>query len=368
MNIVFVSHYSGAGGANNELCLLVRQLIKSYGHKVYVVVPCEGWICEELKGECEVVVSPVRYRRWTENQDAKLMSLRRIVKTLQNDRAASMLAHYFVDKSIDLVHTNDSITIVGAKLADKLKVPHIWHMREIFDSQFFMKHTYSEHYCNEWMKKAKTIIAISDAVLDRYNKYESLNIVKIYDGVKKQKVRENKGIHDPLTFLFCGGTSIDKGFDHVKFLAKKLRQEGKNFKIKVVASCNVDEELRTELHRDGTERNFEFLGFVDNLPDIRLTCDAMLMCSRAEAFGLVTVESMLSKVLVIGRNTGATPELIEDEETGYLYNTEENLCECVMGLWHNDVDEIVERAYEYAVANFSIDKVAEKINEIYKSV
>ena len=50
-----------------------------------------------------------------------------------------------------------------------------------------------------------------------------------------------------------------------------------------------------------------------------------------EAYGRVTIEAMLSGCLAVGVNTGATPELIKDGETGLLYQAGnvESLAECI---------------------------------------
>lgn len=43
------------------------------------------------------------------------------------------------------------------------------------------------------------------------------------------------------------------------------------------------------------------------------------MCFRYEAMGRVTAEAMAAALPVIGYNSGGTPELIENEVTGLLY-------------------------------------------------
>ena len=49
------------------------------------------------------------------------------------------------------------------------------------------------------------------------------------------------------------------------------------------------------------------------------TADVVLMCSRREAFGRVTVEGMKLGKPVIGTRSGGTPEIVQDTETGFLY-------------------------------------------------
>ena len=60
--------------------------------------------------------------------------------------------------------------------------------------------------------------------------------------------------------------------------------------------------------------------------------DCLLMCSEHEAFGRVTAEAMSACLPVIGKNSGGTPEIIVHGETGYLYNTFDELVESMTRL------------------------------------
>lgn len=363
MNIVFVTHYSGKGGANIELKLLIEELI-TRGNRIYIVMPDKGWLYEQMHTSCHCVIVP--YHRWVEKKNQRFIVFRKCMKWVVNWKAARHLYKYFYNKDIQIVHTNDSITIVGAYLASLLKVKHIWHMREIFDKQFGLIHTFSERYCERWMQKAKAIIAISEAVYKRYQKYKDLKLYLVYDGLKipAHVVRTDSG-DNKLRLLFCGGTSNDKGFDDVLELAGRLKIENIDFIIRIAGSANIDKRIKKIIDDKAIEENLDFLGFVDNLEAIRQNCDATLMCSKCEAFGLVTIESMLSKVLVIGKNSGATMEIIEDGVTGYLYNTIDQLVACVKKISCKEAVVIVSQAYLEACERYSIVATANNVESIY---
>ena len=63
-----------------------------------------------------------------------------------------------------------------------------------------------------------------------------------------------------------------------------------------------------------------FEGEVQNMAKFRQRMQVELMCSLAEPFGRVTVEGMQAGLVVIGCDTGATPEIITDNVDGLIYH------------------------------------------------
>jgi glycosyltransferase involved in cell wall biosynthesis len=61
-----------------------------------------------------------------------------------------------------------------------------------------------------------------------------------------------------------------------------------------------------------------FLGMRRDVPAIMKSTDMLLVPSRHEGMGQVTVEAMACAVPVIGANTGGIPEVVVDGETGII--------------------------------------------------
>ncbi|MFB4163391.1 N-acetyl-alpha-D-glucosaminyl L-malate synthase BshA [Alteribacillus sp. JSM 102045] len=61
-----------------------------------------------------------------------------------------------------------------------------------------------------------------------------------------------------------------------------------------------------------------FLGNQKNVVDYLNIADLMFLLSEKESFGLAALEAMACGVPVIGTNAGGIPEVIQDNETGYL--------------------------------------------------
>jgi glycosyltransferase involved in cell wall biosynthesis len=71
------------------------------------------------------------------------------------------------------------------------------------------------------------------------------------------------------------------------------------------------------------ENNWENRVFIrpfrEDIPTFYKAIDAFVMASKAETFGMVTIESMASGTPVIGSNAGGTPEILKFGEAGYLF-------------------------------------------------
>jgi glycosyltransferase involved in cell wall biosynthesis len=77
--------------------------------------------------------------------------------------------------------------------------------------------------------------------------------------------------------------------------------------------------LRARATALGLGDHVEFCGHVADVSARIAEADAVLVTSRCEAFGRVTVEVMRASLPVIGSAPGGTVELIEDGRTGLLY-------------------------------------------------
>ena len=67
----------------------------------------------------------------------------------------------------------------------------------------------------------------------------------------------------------------------------------------------------------GLQERVHFLGFRQDLPALLQAIDIACIPSRNEAFGLTVIEAMAAQCAVVGANSGAIPELI-DQQRGRL--------------------------------------------------
>jgi len=82
------------------------------------------------------------------------------------------------------------------------------------------------------------------------------------------------------------------------------------------------DELKREVKERNIEKNIHFLGFMKNPHHFYQVCDAVVLASKRETFGLVLIEAMQAGTAVIGSNSGGVVEIIDDEKTGLLFENQ----------------------------------------------
>ncbi len=123
-----------------------------------------------------------------------------------------------------------------------------------------------------------------------------------------------------------------KGLDEVILALPQLTRIVPEL-VFVIAGDGDDRDRLEQLARTrGLSHRVIFKGAVsdEELVELYKNCDVFLMPSSQEGFGIVFLEAMAFKKPVIGGNHGGTPEVILDNETGFLVE-------------HGDVDALAQR-------------------------
>lgn len=165
------------------------------------------------------------------------------------------------------------------------------------------------------------IINISNYEQNQAIKY-GLNknkMIMIYNGVEDKVNKSNLKLNwdnNKINLLFVGRLDRQKGLDLFLDVYNKMKLE--NLHLYVIGASILDNNLPQ------STKYITYLGWVDNkdIDAYYQACDAVIMPSRWEGFGLVAIEAMKNSKAVIVSNRGALAELIEDDFTGYIFNIE----------------------------------------------
>lgn len=127
------------------------------------------------------------------------------------------------------------------------------------------------------------------------------------------------------------------------------------------------DQLRAMAEKLGVSERIHFLGFMKNPHHFYQVCDAVVLASKRETFGLVLIEAMQVGTAVIGSNSGGVVEIIDDNETGLLFEAlnSKSLAEKIALLSDESLKHrLAEAGREKAEKMFSNSEQFEKLKNV----
>lgn len=149
----------------------------------------------------------------------------------------------------------------------------------------------------------------------------------VYSGISADKPRIGKKVEmytDKINLLFVGRFDPQKGLDFLLNTFDKYANELQHIHLWVIGDNVVSDG--NGISKENTD-NTTFLGWVshEDISAYYEACDAVIMPSRWEAFGLVAIEAMKYGKPVIASNRGALPELIQDGVNGWIFDMDDEI-------------------------------------------
>lgn len=377
MKVCFFSHGSGTNQDGATLSMLnIMKELANRGHQV-IGIMAKDVNLEHLKNikNIKFYFIPSYDMRLELNRIGLKVELKYFVKNKLNWLIMQKTKRILKSENIDIIHINGLNNGIGALVAKHLKIPYVWHIRQLMQEDLNQR-LYNKKQVWPLVKGACEIIAISGAVKEKFEKEFKRDIIVVYNGVPLEEyVIDNHMIFDDkvVRILFPGRVVEGKGqIDAVKAIQKIVEGNIKNIKLIIVGHCQDEYAEKVKMYVKENELS-PYIEFQEHNPDLRKlrgSCDIGLTCSKKEAFGRVTVENQMGGLLVIGANTGGTPELIQHMETGLLYQEGDyqSLAEQIKYAIENkeSVRKIACEGYRIAKENYSIKRVVDQILEIYK--
>ncbi|WP_160725764.1 glycosyltransferase family 4 protein [Bacillus sp. USDA818B3_A] len=380
MKILVVTHDSNfSGGANRSLYTVLTKLKDDYDVDIEVLLPKKNGELNKKLDEAQIpwfnyryfgVISGIR------NDGKDILRLGKVYVGFIIEYCLSvMLKSKLRNKNYDLIYTNTRLPIVGALIAKRLKIPHVCHVREFGT----VKPLWGFWGYQRIYDLSSKIILISHALQKKFEEYViSDKLVTIHNGIDSPldlpKVKKDATTFD---LLLTGRLVPDKGHKDAIEAINILKKRGyTNIRLHIAGSSPTRthiswyaDQMRKLVKDLSLDKEIVFLGEVKDMTFIRSQMDIELMCAICETFGRVTVEGMRSHLLVIGSNTGGTPEIIEDGKTGLLYEqgNPQDLADNIEKVYkdRNFMKRIEEAGYIHSQINFTADK---NVKEIYQEL
>ncbi|MBQ6886187.1 MAG: glycosyltransferase family 4 protein [Lachnospiraceae bacterium] len=387
MNILMITHEKNLGGASKSLIVLASEL-QERGHTVIVVTPfCFGSVYNELRKN-GIKVYGVLYAWWMMSIDWNI-AIKIGFKFLYHLSIFPILKLEKIVKkhNIQIIHSNSSVVDIGARVADRMGIRHVWHFREFAELYYHMEYLQGKKKSFEFLNRVNgRIVFISKNLRDYFSADIRQDLCQvIYNGIAETYLidkyssildKKEKSRIENVRFLIAGNFHRNKRHDLVIQAFYILQRRGyKNFKLIIAGaiaankdSQNYEQGLR-KMAEEKIPDKVEFRGFVEDMISLRKCTDVEIVASNLEAFGRVTAEAMMASNPVIGSKSGATPELIEEGKNGLLFEqgNAEDLADKIEFFLKNTVaiQEYGSVAYAYAKEHFVSKKNTENVENLY---
>ncbi|MGN0132270.1 MAG: glycosyltransferase [Lachnospiraceae bacterium] len=359
------------------LCMVeLSKMLMENNFFVLVVLPEYG-TGESLLVEKNIPYIYIASVHWgfeIKNNKKFLEKVKFYYQSLRNIAAIKKFVRVIKENQISIVHCNTTFTYVGAIAAKICRVPVVWHFRE--DMRVLGYRIFWRKRADRLMNQSAKIIDVSEYIKATLGYGNDEKHVIIHDTVDVEKFyNANKRImcSNIIRMIIVGAISHQKGIQELIEACYLLKESNvKNFRLEIVGKGKEDyvQKIKQLIEEKGLKSEVNFYGVTNRIQDIYEQADISFTCGEAEAFGRVTVEAQLSGCLVIGARSGATPELIEDKKTGFLYekgNSEELAGIIKRAINYPDISRrIADQGQKYARVKYSQEQYIEKVKGTYR--
>ncbi|WP_231458853.1 MULTISPECIES: glycosyltransferase family 4 protein [unclassified Pedobacter] len=324
MNILILGASSDLYGGSKILSIVAKILVEGK-HRPIVVISETGELVDKLnKLDVEVRIIRLGILR------RKYLSIPGILNRINvTGKAWRLLGKLIDDEKINIVYSNTTGVLIGAFLARRKKIKHIWHIHEIITKPkiftkvlSFLVGQYSDN-----------IIVVSDAVKNHWKKYiQQKPITRIYNGIDTSIYGKSDGLlrqelnlnQSDILIGMIGRVNHWKGQDYFIDIAKLILEKQPDIKFIIAGDAypgneHLVDKLINRIKNEQLTASIHYIGYRTDIPNILSSIDIFVLPSTSpDPFPTVILEAMASSKPVVATKHGGACEMIADEITGLL--------------------------------------------------
>lgn len=299
IKLLFVTNDSVTYGSTRSMLNLIDEL-QNKNIEIKVLIPSHGSLEQELQTRNLTYKIGNYYTGVIPRGEKGKIKL--YIKMLINYFIACRISKWIKEEKFDIIHSVNSAVFIGHYISKINHIIHIWHIRELMQEDHNLEF-FNKKIAYKMFKKANYRMYVSKSVEDKYKPIlDNKNSKVIYNGIPTEKFIDIKMPETSKKYklLIAGNICQTKGQQEAIKAIEYLVNKGViNIELSIAGDGVMQKELEQYVTERHLEDNVKFLGFRNDLDNIRKQINIYLMCSKKEAFGRVTIESMMSKNLVI---------------------------------------------------------------------
>lgn len=372
--ILVVFHDNNLTSGATKSFLSNIEYLYLHGDKIIALIPEKAGDLSKYLMEKGIEVAQYSYggnvySKGNSKIDTLKQYLRCYFKSIISWCSAHKAAKALINEKVDCVYSNTSTIYFGAWIAEILQIPHFWHFREFCLEDQNSIRIWQKQYI-KLARQSKTIFTIS-RVIDNYYKqnYGFDNTLMVYNDISESYINDVKTAHEGTNILITGTICKEKGQEIAIKAVTELNIP--TIHLFIAGKKNEYAEYLIKNLCKNHQNTITFCGLVKDMSQLRSNMDLSLVCSKKEAFGRTIIEDMLAGIAVIGCDTGAVTELIQNRETGYIYeygNVDDLKQKIIYAIENNDkTREIKSKAFSFA-QGFTQNRTAKCVRSIIDGI
>jgi glycosyltransferase involved in cell wall biosynthesis len=247
----------------------------------------------------------------------------------------------------DIIYINTSVSLAAAVAAKQLRIPLIWHLREMFENVGgeLKAPAYLVRFVSPVIAYlSTTVVANSSAVANSaLGSSKSKQAIVVHNGVDdnfftseilKEDARGQLRLPVQSCIIGVPGTLRSvKGHKFFLNAVAKIVHKYPHLVIVISGSGNAAYEntLCKQICDLRISERVYFVGALPNLIPFYRACDIVCVPSRSETFGRVVVEALAMSTPIVATAVGGISEIIENKLDGLLvdYGNEQMLADAL---------------------------------------
>ena len=275
---------------------------------------------------------------------------------------------------VDVIHAQSSLWggISAAYVAKKYNIPLVITEHSSVKRGQYVRESYYKRIVNSY-KSADAIIAVGNGLKKEIEELTNRKDIKVIGNLVDLSlfdIRNIKKESDEFIFFSVAFLEGEKGFDTlIKAFSKKFKNE--RARLVIGGDGSQREWLEGIAKNEGIENQVTFTGALsrEEVAGWMNKCDAFVLPTRYETFGVVYIEALASGKPVIGTFNGGAEDIV-NQEIGILVeiDNERELSDAMEYIRKNNKEYNPEKLRNYCTEKFSANVIIKKIINVYNEV
>lgn len=359
-HILFISHARGIHGAE-AVMVQAAKACAAVGARVTVVVPSlveDAGLEQALSGIARTQVLALPYRA-----AGGSMLRTRLVKWY-NMFACAQLKRLVEREQVTAIYSNTSITILGAELARRTGIRHIWHWHEPVDERYGWHFTMRNYY-RRLAQRADTIVCISRQQLSEWQQTLDMPLPQaqiVYNPIKMISPAARRTSGGEVRIGFIGHFEERKNLPLLVHTFARVHDRVPHTTLCLCGAVDRNDEAYIAQMTDLREPVLTVLPQTREIEAFYSTIDMLVLPSWRETMPLVVLEAMQAGVCVLQTNRSGMSELLEGGKETLFFSPDrpEELEQLLMNCMDVDYRQTIAQAGQEKVKallkNASFDK------------